>query len=175
MAILGVDDFKSKIRGGGARPTLFQVTLNFPAYAGGNSEISSFLTRAASLPGSTIPEMIVPFRGRQLKIAGDRTFEPWATTIMNDTDFLLRNAIERWMNGMNAHSLNSGLVNPVDYQADLKVEQLDKDGSVLKTYKFIDAFPTSLSPIDLGYDQNDIIEEFTCEWSYQYWTSDTTN
>ena len=175
MAILGVDDFKSKIAGGGARPNLFQVTLNFPAYAGGNTELSSFLVRAATLPGSTIPEMIVPFRGRQLKMSGDRVFEPWATTIINDTDFDLRNAMERWMNGMNAHSANTGLVNPVDYQADLKVEQLDKDGSIIKKYTFIDAFPTSISPIDLGYDANDVIEEFVCEWSYQYWTSDTTN
>ena len=95
MAILGVDDFKSKIIGGGARPNLFQVTLNFPAYAGGNTELSSFLVRAATLPGSTIPEMIVPFRGRQLKMSGDRVFEPWATTIINDTDFDLRNAMER--------------------------------------------------------------------------------
>ena len=119
--------------------------------------------------------MIVPFRGRQLKMSGDRVFEPWATTIINDTDFDLRNAMERWMNGMNAHSANTGLVNPVDYQADLKVEQLDKDGSIIKKYTFIDAFPTSISPIDLGYDANDVIEEFVCEWSYQYWTSDTTN
>ena len=119
--------------------------------------------------------MIVPFRGRQLKIAGDRVFEPWATTILNDTDFLLRNAVERWMNGMNAHQLNTGLVNPVDYQADLKVEQLDKDGSTIKTYRFIDAFPTSMSSIELGYEQNDVIEEFVCEWSYQYWTSNTTS
>ena len=175
MAILGVDDFKSKISGGGARPNLFQVTLGFPGFAGGNTEISSFLVRAASLPGSTIPEMIVPFRGRQLKIAGDRVFEPWATTIINDTDFLLRNAIERWMNGMNAHALNTGLVNPVDYQADLKVEQLDKDGTTIKTYRFVDAFPTSVSAIELGYELNDTIEEFVCEWSYQYWTSDTTS
>ncbi len=175
MAILGVDDFKAKIAGGGARPNLFQVTLNFPAYAGGNTEISTFLVRAATLPGSTIPEMIVPFRGRQLKMSGDRVFEPWATTIINDTDFILRNAMERWMNGMNAHSANTGLVNPIDYQADLKVEQLDKDGSVLKKYIFVNSFPTSISPIDLGYDQNDIIEEFICEWSYQYWTSDTTS
>ena len=108
-------------------------------------------------------------------MSGDRVFEPWATTIINDTDFILRNAMERWMNGMNAHSANTGLVNPIDYQADLKVEQLDKDGSVLKKYIFVNSFPTSISPIDLGYDQNDIIEEFICEWSYQYWTSDTTS
>ena len=175
MAVLGVDDFKSKLKGGGARPNLFKATINFPAYAAGDSELTSFLCETAQLPGSTMGTIIVPFRGRQLKMAGDRTFAEWTVTIINDTDFAVRNAMERWMNGMNAHSANTGLVNPVDYQADLKVEQLDKDGSIIKKYTFIDAFPTSISPIDLGYDANDVIEEFVCEWSYQYWTSDTTN
>lgn len=174
MAILGVDFFKAKMAGGGARPNLFQVTLNYPAFVAGNTEVASFMVRAASLPGSTIPEMIVPFRGRQLKIAGDRTFEPWGTTIINDVDFEIRDNIETWMNGMNEHRNNTGLVNVADYIADLKVEQLDKAGDVIKTYNFIGAFPTVLSPIDLAYDANDQIEEFTCEWSYQYWTSNTT-
>ena len=174
MAILGVDFFKAKISGGGARPNLFQATLNYPSFVGGNTETASFLVRAASLPGSTIPELIVPFRGRQLKIAGDRTFEPWSTTIMNDTGFTIRDNIETWMNGMNEHRENTGLVDVNDYIADLKVEQLAKDGSVLKTYQFVGAFPTVLSPIDLAYDANDQIEEFTCDWSYQYWTSNTT-
>ena len=168
MAILGVDDFKSKIAGGGARPNLFQVTLNFPAYAGGNTEISSFLVRAASLPASNIPEMIVPIRGRQLKIAGDRVFEPWATTILNDTDFLLRNAVERWMNGMNAHQLNTGLVNPVDYQADLKVFQLDRDDNVLKVYIFRNAWPVNVASIELSTETTNAIEEFECTWRYQH-------
>jgi hypothetical protein len=115
MAILGVDDFKSKLRGGGARPNLFKATLNFPAYAGGDVELTSFLCKAAALPASVMNVIEVPFRGRQLKIAGDRTFETWTVTILNDTDFSIRNSMERWMNGINAHSANTGITNPVDY------------------------------------------------------------
>jgi hypothetical protein len=175
MAVLGVDDFKSKLVGGGARPNLFKVTLNFPTYVeGSDAELASFLCRAGQLPGSTIPAMPIAFRGRQLQMAGDRVFEPWAITIMNDTNFTVRNSIERWMNGINEHSANTGRVNPADYQVDLTVDQLDKDEVVLKTYKFISAFPTALSPIDLAYDANDQIEEFTVEFTYQYWTSNTT-
>lgn len=174
MAILGVDDFKAKLAGGGARPNLFKVTLNFPGYAGGDVELTSFLCRAGQLPASTIPAMPVAFRGRQLQMAGDRVFEPWAVTIMNDTNFTVRDSMERWMNGINAHSANTGLRNPVDYQADLKVEQLDKDETILKTYNFVAAFPTAISAIDLAYDANDQIEEFTVEFTYQYWTSNTT-
>ena len=151
MAILGVDDFKSKLRGGGARPNLFKATINFPAYAGGDVEVTSFLCEAAQLPGSTITPIIVPFRGRQMKIAGDRTFDVWTPTIINDTDFVIRDSMERWMNGMNAHSANTGLVNPVDYEADLIVDQLDKDGSAIKRYNCRGCFPTSVSPIDLSY------------------------
>ena len=174
MAVLGVDDFKSKLRGGGARPNLFKVTINYPGFADGDAELTSFLCETASLPGSTFGIIPVPFRGRVLKIAGDRTFAEWSTTIINDTDFAIRDAIERWMNGINAHSLNTGLRNPTEYQADLKVDQLDKDETVLKTYNFVAAFPTAISPIDLAYDANDQIEEFTVEFTYQYWTSNTT-
>ena len=133
MAILGVDDFKSKLRGGGARPNLFKATVNFPGYAGGDVELTSFLCKAAQLPASVMNVVEIPFRGRQLKIAGDRTFESWTVTVLNDTDFNVRNAMERWMNGINAHQANTGLTNPVDYQADLIVEQLDRDESVIKT------------------------------------------
>jgi len=87
MAILGVDDFKSKLRGGGARPNLFKATVNFPAYAGGDVELTSFLCKSAQLPASTMAALTVPFRGRTLQMAGDRTFEPWSPTIINDTDF----------------------------------------------------------------------------------------
>ena len=90
MAVLGVDDFKSKIRGGGARPNLFKCTINFPGYAEGDVEVTSFLCKAAQLPASVIAPIVVPFRGRQLQIAGDRTFEPWTVTIINDTDFVIR-------------------------------------------------------------------------------------
>jgi hypothetical protein len=175
MAILGVDDFKSKLRGGGARPNLFKATVNFPAYAGGDVELTSFLCKAAQLPASIMASFDVPFRGRQLKVAGDRTFEPWTVTIINDTDFGTRNAMERWMNGINGHQANTGLVNPADYQADLIVEQLDRDGTSIKTYNFRGCFPTNVSAIDVNYETNDAIEEFTVEFQVQYWESNTTS
>ena len=169
MAILGVDDFKSKLRGGGARPNLFKATINFPAYAQGDVELTSFMCKAAALPASTVGMIMVPFRGRQLKMAGDRTFDVWTPIIINDTGFEVRDALERWMNGINGHQTNTGLTNPADYSADLTVEQLDKDGSILKTYNFRGAFPTGLSQIDLSYDATDTIEEFAVEFQIQYW------
>tara|TARA_A200000159_G_scaffold36582_1_gene32985 strand:+ start:1287 stop:1814 length:528 start_codon:yes stop_codon:yes gene_type:complete len=174
MAILGVDDFKSKIRGGGARPNLFKVTLNFPGYAGGDVELTSFMCKTAQLPASTIAPITVPFRGRQLQMAGDRTFEPWTVTIINDTDFNVRDAMERWMNGMAAHTQNTGLTSVTDYEADMIVEQLNKAGDTIKTYNFVGAFPTNVAAIELAYDANDTIEEFTVEFQIQYWTSNTT-
>jgi hypothetical protein len=175
MAVLGVDDFKSKLRGGGARPNLFKASLNFPAYAGGDVELSSFLCKTAALPVSEMALVTVPFRGRQLKIAGDRTFANWTVTIINDTDFSVRDAMERWMNGINAHQANTGLSNPVDYEADLSVDQLDRNGDVLKTYNFRGCFPTNVSEIALSYETNDTIEEFTVEFAIQYWESNTTS
>lgn len=175
MAILGVDDFKSKLVGGGARPNLFKATINFPAYAGGDVELTSFLVKAAALPASTINTIQVPFRGRQLQIAGDRTFEPWTITVINDIDFKIRNAFERWMNGINQHAANTGLTNPVDYQADMQVAQLDKAGNEVKVYNFRGTFPTALSTIELSYDSTDQIEEFTVELQVQYWESNTTS
>lgn len=175
MAILGVDDFKSKLVGGGARPNLFKATVNFPAFAGGEVELTSFLIKAATLPASTIGAINVPFRGRQVIIAGDRTFEPWSITVINDNDFKVRNAFERWMNAINQHRNNTGLTNPADYQADLSVAQLDKAGNEVKVYNFRGTFPTALSAIDLSYESTDAIEEFTVEMQVQYWESDTTS
>ena len=172
---LRVDDFKAKLKGGGARPNLFRATVNFPAYAGGDVELTSFMCKAAQLPASVMNVIEVPFRGRQLKIAGDRTFETWSPTIINDTGFEVRNALEKWMNGINGHSANTGFTNPILYQADLLVEQLDKDGSVLKTYNFRGCFPTNLSAIELSYDTVDTLEEFTAEFQVQYWESNTTS
>jgi hypothetical protein len=172
MAVLGVDDFKSKLRGGGARPNLFKATINYPGYAGGDAELTSFLCETAQLPGSTMGTIVVPFRGRQLKMAGDRTFAPWTVTIINDTDFDVRNAMERWMNGINAHSANTGLASPILYEADLFVEQLDRDAEVIKKYTFRGAFPTEVSPIDVSYASNDEIERFTVTFEYQYFDSE---
>lgn len=175
MAILGIDDFKSKLAGGGARPNLFKATINFPAIAGGDVELTSFLVKAASLPASTVGPIVVPFRGRQLKIAGDRTFDPWMVTVINDVDFKVRNAFERWMNAINQHNANTGLTNPVSYQADMQIAQLDKAGKEVKVYNFRGTFPTALSAIELSYDSTDVIEEFQVELQVQYWESDTTS
>ena len=136
MAVLGVDDFKSKLRGGGARPNLFKATINFPGYANGDAELTSFLCEAAQLPGSTMGIIPVPFRGRILKMAGDRTFAEWTVTIINDTDFAIRNSMERWMNGINAHSSNTGLAAPIAYEADLSVDQLDREGGLYVPWSF---------------------------------------
>lgn len=175
MAILGVDDFKSKLIGGGARANLFQATVNYPAYAAGDSELTSFLCKAAQLPGSVIAQVDVPFRGRQLKIAGDRTFENWTITIINDTGMEIRNAFERWMNGINEHVNNEGILNPNDYMADMAIEQLDRANNVTKKYDIRGAYPVNVSSIDVSYDTNDAIEEFTVELAYQYWESNTTS
>jgi len=171
MAVLGVDGFRSQLRGGGARPNLFKATINFPAYADGDPELTSFLCETAQLPGSTMGTIVVPFRGRQLKMAGDRTFAEWTVQIINDTDFAVRNSMERWMNGMNAHSANTGLASPVQYEADLKVEQLDRAGDSVKEYVFRGAFPSDLSPIDLSYATTDEVERFTVTFQYQYFDS----
>jgi|TARA_B110000858_G_scaffold195684_1_gene252655 hypothetical protein len=175
MAVLNIDDFKAKLKGGGARANLFKATINFPAYAQGDVEITSFMCKAAQLPASIMGIIEIPFRGRQLKIAGDRTFETWSPTIINDTDFKVRDSMERWMNGINAHSANTGLVAPADYSADLIVEQLDRDEAVLKKYNFRGCFPTNVSAIDLAYETNDAIEEFTVEFQVQYWESNSTS
>ena len=174
MAILGVDDFKSKLSGGGARPNLFKATINFPSYAGGDVEFTSFMVKGAGLPASTVNVIEIPFRGRQLKIAGDRTFESWTITVLNDVDMKVRNSFETWMNGINEHTNNTGLSNPQDYQADLIVEQLDKNGNITKRNDLRGAFPVNISQSDLSYDTGDAIEEFTVELQYQYWESNST-
>lgn len=180
-----LNDFKNRISGGGARPNLFECEINFPTGItltnDGVSldEKTRFLVKAANLPASTINVIDIPFRGRNLKIAGDRTFDPWTITVINDTDFTIRNAFEKWMNYMNKHEDNSGELNPVNYQKDMKVYQLGKAGmndmttngnmKVLKAYQFYGLFPTSISAIDLSYDQADTIEEFTVDLQVQWW------
>ena len=122
----------------------------------------------------TLGEVPVPFRGRNLYIAGDRTFEAWTTTIYNDTDFLLRNAFERWMNGINALSDNSGLENPADYQVDAFVDHLDRAGQVIKSYTFRGMWPLTLGNIDLTSEEASAIEEFEVTYRYQFFETNTT-
>ncbi len=172
-----INDFKAVMQGGGARGNQFQVTMPFPGYSsiGGETRVMSFLCKATNLPGQTLGEIAVPFRGRSLYVAGDRTFETWTTTIMNDTDFLIRNAMERWMNGINALSDNSGLENPSDYQVDCFVDQLDRAGQTIKSYTFRGIYPQTIANIELAYDGNDAVEEFEVTYRYQYFESNTTS
>jgi len=169
-----ITDFKSKLIGGGARPNLFEVELAFPdsiAIDNDVKEKSRFLVKAAALPASNITPIDVNFRGRILKIAGDRTFDTWTVTVINDTDFAIRSAFEKWMNVINRLSDATGINNPADYQQDAFIHQLDRDGSTLRTYKFFDVFPTNISQVDLSYETTDTIEEFTVELQVLYYES----
>ena len=165
-----ISDFKSKLTGGGARANLFEVVLTFPDLAQPPTDVldkSRFLVKAARLPASNISPIDVAFRGRILKIAGDRTFDSWSITVINDTDFAIRSAFENWMNTINRLSDNTGVVNPADYQADCYVYQLDRDGQALRSYRFFDTFPTQVGPIELSYEATGI-QEFTVELQVQY-------
>ena len=166
-----IDDFKAKLSGGGARANQFEVWITDPQGLGIGLDRrrTSFLVRSASLPGMTLGEIAVPFRGRTIYLAGDRTFdEVWTTTFLNDTDFSIRNAMERWSNGINDLVNATGVTDPSSYQVTLTVIQLDRDDNELKTYKFKNAWPTSITSIALTADNADAIEEFEVTWRYQH-------
>ena len=171
-----INDFKAKLAGGGARANQFKVTMPFPGYAqvGGEIEDLAFLCTAAQIPAMSGGNVNVPFRGRQIKIAGDRTYADWTITVLNDTNFKLRNAFERWSNGINNATDGEGLTNPADYQVDAFVDQLDRNGATIKSYTLRGVFPTEIAAIELAYDQNDAIEEFGVTFAYQYFESNTT-
>ena len=184
-----IDDFKANVASDFARPNLFQVDLAFPSGIINNASLvnlGKFTVRAANLPSSQIGVIEVPFRGRVLKIAGDRTFEPWTITVQNDSGFVLRDAFELWASSIQAYNENftsaAGLGDEDDstgYFADMEVHQLArdvKDGQkpkVIKSYKFYNVFPSNIAAIDLDFGNNDAIEEFTVELQVQYWTPET--
>ena len=172
-----ITEFKSRLQGGGARSNQFKVTLNFPDYAsvGGETSDLAFLCNASAIPGHTITATTVDFRGRQLKLAGDaRVFADWTLTVLNDTDFKLYKAFERWINGMNNATTNEGLTNPLDYQVDGFIDHLDRDGNSIKQYTFRGVFPTTLGDIALDYTTANAIEAFDVTLSYQWFETDTT-
>jgi len=189
-------DFRARMDGGGARSNLFECEITFPPGTLGDDDIKDvsdktrFLIKAANLPASTLGVIDVPFRGRNLKIAGDRTFDPWTITIINDTDFSIRNAFEKWMNFINKHQDAAGKINPSEYQQDAIIYQLGRASAtsststptfgdidtrtlnqipILKQYKFYGVFPSSISAIDVSYDSSDTIEEFTVDLQVQWW------
>ena len=174
-----LSQFKNQFLGG-ARPNLFEAEIYFPSNVVGGptaSVKSRFLIKGAQLPSSVIAPIEVAYRGRKLKVAGDRTFEPWTITVINDSKMEIRNAFENWMNLINRHTSNTSAytADPLAYYKDLHVKQLTRESSIpVKKYTFVGAFPTNVSTIDLNYDTNDAVEEFTVELNYQYWTTDST-
>ena len=181
MAINNVSSFLQNI-GQGVKPNMFLVDVKFPDVLdkGSEQELINVMCKSAALPGSNLGVIEVPFRGRTVKIAGDRTFDTWTATFFNDKDFKLRAFFEQWANSINTHEGNTSPLftpnNSTGYTADLGVKQLEKDaseeGAILREYKLHYCFPTNVSPIDLAYDSNDQIEEFTVEWQYSYFTAE---
>ena len=183
MAIVtsNVKNFLAKVAQG-VKPNMFEVDIKFPStvYAEANDNMITMLCKSAALPASSVGTIEVPFRGRSVKIAGDRTFDNWTATFVNDKDMKIRGIFERWLNLINTHEGNTAeLFNPSSstgdgYSSDIFVTQLEKDssdgGKTLRGYKLWYAFPVSVSQIDLAYDSNDQIEEFSVEFQYSYWT-----
>ena len=184
-------DFKSKLAGGGARPNLFEASINsFPTAiqdAWDNSSEAEggafkFLCKSTALPASNLGSIEIPFRGRTLKVAGDRTFDDWTVTIINDEDFRLRTAFERWSNVMSQLDDATGVTNPTSYMTDAFIQQLGRgpevgaasnnggNSSILRSYKFFDVFPVTVGEIALSYDTTDALEEFDVTFRYQYYT-----
>ena len=171
-----ISDFKAQLIGGGARANQFRVELSFPSYVTAGPVVglrAQFMCKAAQLPASTIENIPLQYRGRAVNIAGERTFAPWTVSIYNDVDFGIRNAMEQWSNGIQNLSSTNGRVNPRDYQVDLQVHQLDRNGAIVKTYKFIDAYPIEVGAIALDFDQANTIETFDVTFQYNYWMSNT--
>jgi len=177
-----LNDFLTKI-GEGVKPNMFAVNINWPQTLANKPtspeelDLVNLLCKSAALPASNLGVIEVPFRGRTVKIAGDRTFDTWSATFFNDKEFKLRAYFEKWLEQINTHELNNAPLytpsNDTGYMANLEVKQLRKDGTtsggILRQYNLFHAFPTSVSQIDLAYDSNDQIEEFTVEFQYSYW------
>ena len=182
MASSNVSSFIQRV-GQGVKPNMFMVDVNFPgslSKSADDLETTNIMCKSAALPGSNLGVIEVPFRGRTVKIAGDRTFDTWTVTFFNDKDFKLRGFFEEWANKINTHEANTSELfvpnSSTGYTADLKVKQLEKDdtttGSILRQYTLFYCFPTNVSQIDLAYDSNDQIEEFTVEWQYSYFKAE---
>ncbi len=170
-----VNDIRAQLTGGGARPNLFEVVMPFPSVAnpGAAGTKMTFTCKGAQMPGSDLGVVEMPYFGRTIKLAGNRTFPEWTTTVINDEDFSVYNAIQTWMNGINSHSgnLREAGGNPTDYHSTADVIHYGKDGEEIKTVTLVNMWPSALAPIDLAWETNDTLEEFTCTWQYDYWTA----
>ena len=179
-ADFSVTKFKAGLKQGGARPSLFKVIFDYPSGIPDPPTKASFLVKATTIPASTIGTYDVYYHGKAIHVAGDRTFDTWDTTIFNDEDFGIRNALENWMSSISNHKLNTRnkeIFNTSEgdtakYKSTLKVQQFSKAGKVLRTYSFLGAWPSALSTINLDWSTASEIEEFTCTWLYDSWHTD---
>ena len=166
-----ISDFKAQMIGGGARPNQFRVELVFPNFVGGGrlaGQRAQFLCKAAQLPASTVENIPVLYRGRPVNFAGERTFAPWNVTVYNETTFSIRNALEEWQNGIQSYNTTDGITEPLQYQVDLNVHQLDRSGDIIKSYTFYDAYPTLIGAIALDFEQQNAIEQFDVEFTFNF-------
>ena len=175
-----VTDFKNAMTYDGARPNLFKVIFGTAAASGQFTPGDDFamFCRATSIPGTTIGQVVVPYFGREVKFAGNRTFADWSVTVINDEDFKVRSVMEKWMNSINLHTANrrvGGGSATKGYYASATVHQLSKNttGNTTRSYTFQNMFPTDLSEITLDWGDNDSIQEFTVTFAYDFWTAAT--
>ena len=175
MPLRTISQFKTALGGGGVRPNLFEVRLdasNLTEFMGGvPAENLAFMCKAAALPAQNVASIDVPFRGRQFKVAGDRTIDNWTITVINDENFAIRNAMERWSQSIVDLATNQGQIAPTNYMSSADVFQYSRQKGngenvgVIKTYRFIDIFPVTVGDIALSYDSGDTIEEFDVEFA----------
>ena len=161
-----VNSFINSLQGGGARANQFEVSFT----ALGNQFI--FLCRAAQIPALTIGEVTVPFRGRFVYVPGDRTYDPWTVTVMNDRSYAIRSTLEAWMNDLQdiGSSTASSAIGQAVYRQ-VNVTQMDRNDNRIRTYTLYDAWPTALDAIDLAFDTNDAVEEFGATFRFNYMTA----
>ena len=164
---MNINAFKGRLLNGGSRANQFLVTLNWPALVGSPGGDHNLLVSSASLPASTVNPTIVQYRGREVKFSGERIFEPWSITVLNDTDMTLRAYFEKWSNLFNNYENNGGVTAPAGYMADLIVQQLDRNDEIIRTYNMKDAFPINVGNVSLGYGLNDIVSDFEVVFAYQ--------
>ena len=162
-----ISGFVNAFAGGGVRTNLFMVTGNIPGYA--NNRAISFLCKAAQIPASSLGTIEVPYRGRRIKLPGDRTFQDWSITVISDANMSLRSAFEYWSAIFNSHVANVTTTNFMQFMPTWSVTQLLRDGEALRTYNFIGCFPSEVGAIDLSYENNDQIAEFPVTLNYSWW------
>jgi hypothetical protein len=162
-----INEFKSQLVGGGARPTLFRVQITNPVLPVADIKVP-FLVKTAGLPASNLGFYEVPYFGRFVKYAGDRTFEPWTVTVINDEDFAIRNAMEAWSNAINSHDSNTRAL-PQNYKSNAIITQYSKNGSALRTYVFEGIYPETIDGITMSWEAVNQIEEFNVTFQYDLW------